>query len=724
MSVRLQMNSWQLVLLTFSLHAATDTKRLSEKARQMFYHGFKNHMRHAHPFDELAPLSCTRIGRDHQAAIRSRLHQELASNNQDHPIRAGLCLTLVDAADTLAIMGDTIAFHKAVDDIVECIPAVNVDVDVSVFEINIRVIGGLLSAHQFCSGYFGEAFTKKGYNNQLLKIAYDLAERLLPAFKTSTGIPRARVNLQIGSLCDAKSNCPAAGATFILEFGMLSVLTGDMRFYRAAERALFAVWEHRSDMDLIGYEIDVEEVVWVDPASTIGAGADSFYEYLLKGYLLFGDPALLQVYQESRLAIRKNMLDRFGQYVTVDYARGGLRSGRLDALGAFYPGLLVLGGEVEAGREAFDVYYLAAQSYGAGLLPEAIDIENRRTISLEFNLRPELAESAYYLYQATRDPFYLRAGEQILNLIEERCKTEFGYAAIADSSTGNQKIDRTESFLLSETLKYLYLLFETDHWTHKHTSPTVFTTEAHLFTFPKHMKPLFSCDLFYKCSKTLHQGRDIRMLQTWNSKLSLDSIDHYQKLWGRLSLDNLNTKSSASLMTTFETVLLLKDAIVYTERYGIIKAENMTFSIWPSLKRPSLVVSAVSSGHPITWRDNVRIIGKKDARAPSFVKYYDNKWKRMNRDMDGQCTRISCKCPISLELRHPSLLELLKAGVTEPYSLIGFKRYQKNLDNAAFLREFEEDKRTVSWAGFQVVNSQMSVLPKFAFKAFSKRRHT
>ena len=58
------------------------------------------------------------------------------------------------------------------------------NVDVSVFETNIRVLGGLLTAYDFTQD---EVFLKK---------AKDIADRLLPAFNTPTGIPNAMVNLR------------------------------------------------------------------------------------------------------------------------------------------------------------------------------------------------------------------------------------------------------------------------------------------------------------------------------------------------------------------------------------------------------------------------------------------------------------------------------------------------------------------------------------------------
>jgi ER degradation enhancer, mannosidase alpha-like 1 len=77
-----------------------------------------------------------------------------------------------------------------------------------------------------------------------------------------------------------------------------------------------------------------------------------------------------------------------------------------------------------------------------------------------YPLRPELIESSYFLYQATKDDFYLQVGERIVNDLERITKTRCGYASIENVKDGKLG-NRMESFFISETLKYLYLLFDT-----------------------------------------------------------------------------------------------------------------------------------------------------------------------------------------------------------------------------------------------------------------------
>lgn len=213
---------------------------LREKTREMFYHGFNGYLKHAFPFDELEPQSCTGLGLDHSKMARRRLGLDRVLNQNDpegsFEIRSGLALTLIDSLDTLAFLGDRDGFHHAAKLFLDTVYNFEIDNVVLVFEINIRVLGALLSAHLFLSGQFdrdsGIVFRMGGYQGEMLKLAVDLGERLLPAFNSPTGIPYSKINLHSGLPPNPNpSNCPAAAGSFILEFGLLSFLTGDPRYY-------------------------------------------------------------------------------------------------------------------------------------------------------------------------------------------------------------------------------------------------------------------------------------------------------------------------------------------------------------------------------------------------------------------------------------------------------------------------------------------------------------
>lgn len=88
--------------------------------------------------------------------------------------------TIVDALDTLIIMGMDEEVQEARNWIASSL-SFDVGVTVSVFEVTIRFVGGLLAAYAMTGDDV--------YKNK----AKDLGERLLPAFRTSTGIPLAQV---------------------------------------------------------------------------------------------------------------------------------------------------------------------------------------------------------------------------------------------------------------------------------------------------------------------------------------------------------------------------------------------------------------------------------------------------------------------------------------------------------------------------------------------------
>ena len=208
--------------------------------RELFTHGYDAYMQHAFPHDVLQPLSCR------------------GANGWGN-----ITLTLIDTLDMLALMGNASEFERMVRWSIEHI-SFDVDETVSLFETNIRALGGLLSAHLLACDQTLRLMSGP-YDPQggLLLLAIDLADRLLPALDTATGIPYGSINLRHGvSPTEAKVTCTAAAGTLALEFGTLSRLTGDDRYEAAAVRAVEAIWQHRSAHDLLGAHINLESGVW------------------------------------------------------------------------------------------------------------------------------------------------------------------------------------------------------------------------------------------------------------------------------------------------------------------------------------------------------------------------------------------------------------------------------------------------------------------------------
>ncbi|OAD65804.1 glycoside hydrolase family 47 protein [Phycomyces blakesleeanus NRRL 1555(-)] len=414
----------------------------------MFNHGWHNYLEHAYPADELNPVQCNGRGSDKSDPTNININDVLGDYS----------LTLVDTLDTLAIMGTQDQFEEAVRLVLEQV-SFDKDSKVQVFELNIRALGGLLSAHVFASDpSFGHSI--KGYNGGLLNLAEDLANRLLPAFQSSkTGIPYPRVNLRYGvPRTETVETCTAGAGSLVLEFGVLSRLTGNPYYESVAKRALKAIWDRRSPLDLLGNVINIQTGQWIHTASSTGAGIDSFFEYVLKAYVLFGETEYLNMFEDAYGAILQHIRDPSGYiYRNVHMSSGTLMATWIDSLSAFMPGLQVLHGDLESAIKGHLIFYNIWKRYHA--LPERFDYYQKTVDIAFYPLRPEFVESTYHLYRATRDPFYLQVGEMIIEDLNNRTRLACGFANIGDVRTGRLE-DRMESFVLSETLKYLYLLFD------------------------------------------------------------------------------------------------------------------------------------------------------------------------------------------------------------------------------------------------------------------------
>ncbi|KAI0452539.1 glycoside hydrolase family 47 protein [Xylaria acuta] len=553
--------------------------QLRQETVDMFYHGFDNYMQIAFPEDELRPVSCTPLTRDPWNPRNVELNDVLGNYS----------LTLIDSLSTLAILASAPPDNrntgpKALADFQDGVAALvvqygdgragpsgrgargrgfDVDSKVQVFETVIRGVGGLLSAHLFAVGELpitGYNVTKPGvdmekypiswpngfkYDGQLLRLALDLAQRLLPAFYTQTGMPYPRVNLRHGipfyvnsplhentsphpdkaqTPPEITETCSAGAGSLVLEFTVLSRLTGDPRFEQAAKRAFWAVWSRRSNIGLIGAGVDAEEGHWIGGFSGIGAGIDSFFEYALKTHILLSghelpnrtipnhisreswlDPnqiykplsdkdnspdSFLEAWHHAHAAIKRHLYSdmHHPHYVNAHISTGSPQTFWIDSLGAYYSGLLTLAGELDEAIETHLLYTALWTRYSA--LPERWSV---RDGNVEGGLgwwpgRPEFIESTYHLYRATQDPWYLYAGEMVLKDITRRCWTECGWSGLQDVRTG-EKSDRMESFFLGETTKYMYLLFDADHPLNKLDASYVFTTEGHPLIIPRKDMP-------------------------------------------------------------------------------------------------------------------------------------------------------------------------------------------------------------------------------------------
>lgn len=162
-------------------------------------------------------------------------------------------------------------------------------------------------------------------------------------------------------------------------------------------------------------------------------------------------------------------------------SRGG-RIWKMDHLSCFVPGMVALGlmnvpkGDIRSGRNAS--WFRMAEGLTTscmhlwkdtktGLAPEYVllhksgngqkFVEDGGKHSF---LRPETAESLFYLHRLTGNNKYRKWGKKLFRAIVEHAKVPGGYASVKDvNQIPTEKMDEMQSFVMAETLKYLYLLF-------------------------------------------------------------------------------------------------------------------------------------------------------------------------------------------------------------------------------------------------------------------------
>ncbi|WP_344759616.1 glycoside hydrolase family 47 protein [Luteimonas lutimaris] len=396
---------------------------MAERVKTEFLHAWNGYRQYAWGHDALLPLS-------------DGAHDWYGQS---------LLMTPVDALDTMLLMGLDAQADEARELIASRL-SFDRDLDVKHFEIVIRLLGGLLSGYQMTG------------DERLLALADDLGTRLLPAFDSPTGLPYVYVNLRTGKVHGTESN-PAEAGTLLLEYGTLSRLTGKPVYFEKAKRALVETYKRRSPIGLVGERFDVETGAWTRTDSHIGARIDSYYEYLWKCWKLLGDRDCKAMWDDSIAAANRHLpeeVDGALWYGHVDMATGTRTASLYGALDAFMPGLLAYSGDVDRARR------LQASSFAMwnahGIEPELWDYRKGEVVAPAWPLRPEIVESAWYLYRATGDTAYRDMGRSMFNDFVRYTRTDSGFAAL-ESVVTKEKADDMESFVLAETFKYFYLLF-------------------------------------------------------------------------------------------------------------------------------------------------------------------------------------------------------------------------------------------------------------------------
>ncbi|KAF9877570.1 glycosyl hydrolase family 47 [Colletotrichum karsti] len=473
--------------------------------RDVFKKSYDSYKRYAWMRDELTPVSAG--GKD---------------------TFGGWAASLVDSLDTLWIMGFHTEFYAAAEVAAQMDWAKTSEKSANMFETTIRHLGGLLSAYDLS----GEV--------ALLEKAKELGDMLYMGFDTPNRIPGFWLNFD-----DAKNGVQYAGthdpsaspSSLSLEFTHLAQLTGDMKYYDAVNRISRFLERTQFQSKLPGMwpkMIDFRgERVDTDNGFTLGALADSLYEYLPKMYALLGglDKSYEKMYVGAMAIVEQHILfrpmlpendnanilfagDVYVHQDKIDHVAEGQH------LSCFAGGMLGLGGKLFSIDEHVDLGDRVARGCAwaydampAGVMPEIFDLigcfsvkdkcpweerkweqEGDKKLKKGFKnardpkyiLRPEAIESVFLLYRMTGKQDLQDIAWRMFQSILKATETEFANSAIADVTVPpdqTQKIDSMESFWFSETLKYFYLIFSPPELIS--LDDFVFNTEAHPFRLPK-----------------------------------------------------------------------------------------------------------------------------------------------------------------------------------------------------------------------------------------------
>ncbi|KAG7919879.1 hypothetical protein KL927_000559 [Ogataea polymorpha] len=400
------------------------------------------------------------------------------------------------------------------------------DYNVNTFETTIRMLGGLLSAH-----YVSE-------DDVYLEQAARLGNKLLGAFGSKKGIPYASVNLKSGqgipSHVDRGASSTAEATSVQLEFKYLAQLTGEELYWRAAEQVMKSLDEAYPTDGLVPIYIQPETAKFQGNLIRLGSRGDSYYEYLLKQYLQTREPVYLEMYLETVAGIRKHLV-RYSKpnnlmfIGELERGIGGPLSTKMDHLVCFAGGMFAMGAteglDYETARRlstwtdekeqqmnmAKELTHTCYRMYhdvpATGLAPEIVVFKEDANADKDFYIkpadkhnlqRPETVESLYYLYKITGDIKYREWGWEIFENFVKHTKVTSGgkdskprYTSLDDVTVSPPKLrDNMESFWLSETLKYLYLLFDDETDPKWDLENIVFNTEAH--PFPRYTKAPFA----------------------------------------------------------------------------------------------------------------------------------------------------------------------------------------------------------------------------------------
>ncbi|XP_031558016.1 endoplasmic reticulum mannosyl-oligosaccharide 1,2-alpha-mannosidase-like [Actinia tenebrosa] len=432
-----------------------------------FKHAWKGYKAHAWGHDELKPISKT------------------------FSEWFGVGLTIIDSLDTMLLMNLKEEFKEARNWVQNDL-TFDKHVDVNLFEITIRALGGLLSAYHLSN------------DDIFLEKAVDLGNRLLHCFTSESGIPYSDVNLKT-----LRAHPPRWGpdssvsevSTIQLEFRDLTYATGNAHYKNAVDKVMQHLHTLPKKHGLVPIFVNADTGNFRASATiTLGARGDSYYEYLLKQWIQSGktEDWLKTDFIDSMDGVI-SLLSRRSEPSKLLYVgellHGTSFSPKMDHLVCFLPGVMALATHngldkkyMKFAEDMIETCYKMYSQMPSGLSPEIayfnmVSGKSQDIIVKPLDahnlLRPETVESLYIMYRLTKNKKYQDYGWKIFQAFENHTRIpEGGYSSLNSVLNLSHRFrDKMESFFLGETLKYLFLLFS--DYDVVPLDKFVFNTEAH-----------------------------------------------------------------------------------------------------------------------------------------------------------------------------------------------------------------------------------------------------
>ncbi|KAF2178591.1 glycoside hydrolase family 47 protein [Zopfia rhizophila CBS 207.26] len=460
-------SSWGPILAVTKTGKKADWGKRRESVRDAFLLSWRGYEAHGWGYDEYHPVS--KDGRF------------MAKPN-------GLGWIIVDALDTMMLMNLTKELSHAREWISTSL-SYDKDQDVNTFETTIRMLGGLLSAHYLQDTLPGMKPANANDEDLFLEKATDLADRLMGAYESPSGVPWASVILKDGrgvaSHADGGASSTAEATSLQLEMKYLAYLTGESHYWEKAEKVMQAVDSNGAKDGLVPIFIYANTGVFRGNEIRLGSRGDSYYEYLIKQYYQTQkqEPIYLDMWNEALAGVKEHLItySKDSHFTILAERPSGLEGPihpKMDHLVCFMPGTIALsatGGlnlteakqlptwgkqqeeDMELARELTKTCMGMYRVTATGLAPEIAHFNiydppkmmRQQILSSQGNLdvaedadwktdyiikpadshnlqRPETVESLFYMWRITGDEIYREWGWEMFDNFVKHTMVEGG----------------------------------------------------------------------------------------------------------------------------------------------------------------------------------------------------------------------------------------------------------------------------------------------------------